>query len=224
MAIVFFDFDSTVVSKETLDHAMARVLDAHPEKTRMVHEIEKITTLGMEGKLDFKESVKRRLAAVPLSRQILEETGDAMLDEITPGLPEAFAWLEQNGHIVCIASGGFIECVRPVAERLGLTDDRIYTNRFLYAEDGTVLGVDENALLWTSEGKTPVLNAVRKDHPREKIVMVGDGANDLKAFESGAADIFIGFGAHAVRKSVKEKAEHFVHSASELLEKLQELL
>ncbi|MEN9561484.1 MAG: hypothetical protein RIQ56_757 [Candidatus Parcubacteria bacterium] len=224
MAIVFFDFDSTVVSKETLDHAIAQVLHSHPESTRMISEIEEITKLGMEGKLDFRESVKRRLATVPLSRTLLQETGEAMLHEITSDMQEVFSWLRNNGHEVNIVSGGFGECIGPVAKKLGVADKNVYTNSFVFSLEGIVVGVDETALLWTNEGKTPVLKKVRAEHPAQKIVMIGDGANDLKAWESGAADIFIGFGAHAVRETVQRRAKHFVHSGKELLAVLQKVL
>jgi len=224
MAVLFFDFDSTVVSKETLDHTIASLLLSHPDRERMIAEIEEITRLGMEGQLDFKESIKRRIASVPLTRQLLEETGQAMLAEITPGMRAIFGWLRQRGHEIFIASGGYFECVQPVAHELGIDDDHIFTNRFLFSQNGMVVGFDETALLWTNDGKTPVLKEIRTIRADQTIVMVGDGANDLKAFESGAADIFIGFGAHTVRDTVKARAEHFVHSAPELLTLLQKLL
>ena len=224
MAIIFFDFDSTVVSHETLDHTLARILESHPDKERVISEIDEITRLGMEGKLDFKESILKRIAIVPLSKKLLEETGASMTKEITPDIEEVFTWLRGHGHEIYIASGGFIECVAPVARALGIAQDHIFTNRFLYSERGLVVGVDETSLLWTNEGKSRVLAFIRSQRPRQTIIIVGDGATDLKAFESGAADDFIGFGAHAVRTSVIEKAPHFVYSAKELLTLLQKIL
>jgi phosphoserine phosphatase len=76
--------------------------------------------------------------------------------------------------------------------------------------------VDESSILWTSEGKAPALRAMRARHPGEQFIMIGDGMNDYRAYESGAADHFIGFGGHVVRQSVKEKASHFAHSVHEL--------
>lgn len=222
--VVFFDFDSTVVSKETLDDAIARALHAHPERERIVHDIEDITRLGMEGKLDFTESVRRRLGVVPLTRTHLEETGYAMKNFITPGIDDVFNWLQEKGHPTYIVSGGFEECIVPVAEHLEIPGDRRLSNRFIFSPDGFVTGVDESSLLWTSEGKTPALRAMRAHHPDEQFIMIGDGMNDFRAYESGAADHFIGFGGHVVRESVKAKAPHFAHSMIELTEILKSRL
>ncbi len=215
---VFFDFDSTVVSKETLDDAIDRALHTHPARERIVREVEEITRLGMEGKLDFTESVRRRLGVVPLTRSHLEETGLAMKDALTTGIEEVFDWLREHGHPTYIVSGGFEECIAPVAEHLKIPEGRRLSNRFLFSSDDLVTGVDESSLLWTSEGKTPALRAMRSRHPDEQFIMIGDGMNDYRAYESGAAEHFIGFGAHVVRQPVKENAPHFAHSVQELWE------
>ena len=68
MAVVCFDFDSTVVKRETLDDAIAEALAQHPDKKRLVQEVERLTRLGMEGKMNFIETVRRRMEVVPLSR------------------------------------------------------------------------------------------------------------------------------------------------------------
>lgn len=224
MAIVFFDFDSTVIKKETLDDAIATALVDHPEKERLVKEVEAITRHGMEGKIDFRDSVTSRLRVVPLSRSLLEERGRAMLHEVTEGMQDIFSWLADNGHITHIVSGGFLEYISPVAEELGVLPAQVHTNRFIYDQDGNVIGTDPTALLWTDVGKTPVLRQMRKIYPEEKFVMVGDGMNDYKAYESGAADAFYGFGANVVRESVKAKALHFFLSSAELLSFMQKEL
>lgn len=221
---VFFDFDSTIVSKETLDETVARALSAHPERERIVREIEDITRLGMEGKLDFTESVRRRLEVVPITRSHLEETGLAMKDALTPGIEDVFTWLKDQGHPTYIVSGGFEECILPVAEYLQTPRERVLTNRFVFSPDDLVSDVDESSLLWTHEGKAPALRAMRVYHPDEPFIMIGDGMNDYRAYESGAANHFIGFGAHVVREPVKAKAPHFAYSAKELWELLKSTL
>jgi HAD superfamily phosphoserine phosphatase-like hydrolase len=224
MAVVFFDFDSTVVKKETLDDAISTALAAHPERERIMRDVEDITRLGMEGKLDFKESVKRRIQVVPLSRRLLEDRGEAMLSEISDGMEELFALLRESGHDAHIVSGGFSEYISPVARLLGVPAHKQHTNRFIYDENGTVIGVDKTALLWTNQGKTPVLRAMREQYPTGRFIMVGDGYNDYKAYESGAADTFIGYGANVVREPVKAKAPHFANSSEELLALLKKEL
>ncbi len=224
MAVVFFDFDSTVVKKETLDDAIATALAEHPEKERLVREIDNITRLGMEGKLSFLDSVTRRLQFVPLSKKLLEDSGRRMLNEITPGMEDIFSWLSEAGHGVHIVSGGFLELIAPVAKKLGVPDADVHSNKFIFDSAGNVVATDTASLLWTNDGKTPVLRALRAEYPEERFVMIGDGINDYKAFESGAADDFFGFGANVVRESVKAKALHFFYSGVELLTFMQKEL
>ncbi len=217
-ASVFFDQDSTVIKKETLDELIARALAGQPNRERMVAEVKEITRLGMEGKLPFKESVKRRLAVVPIHRNLVEEISYEMVDEITSGMHAVFHWLKDHGHTVYIVTGGFEEYVGPVARALQIPDDRCLANRFVFDDAGYVVGVDEKSLLWTNDGKAPALRDVRRQlGPKETFVMVGDGANDLRAYELGAADMFVGFGANVRRESVVAKAPHFVNSSHQLL-------
>jgi HAD superfamily phosphoserine phosphatase-like hydrolase len=217
MAVVFFDFDSTIVKRETLDDAIAEALAEHPEKEQLVREVERLTRLGMEGRMGFLDSVRRRLEVIPLSKQLLEKCGRAMLQEVSDGMPELFEWLRSRNHDTHIVSGGFTENIAPVAEMLRVPEDRRHTNRFIYFSDGHVYGLDESSLLLTDEGKTPVLRSMRQKYRREIFIMVGDGMNDYRAYESGAANIFCGFGGNVVREAVKTKAPHFFYSAHELL-------
>ncbi len=217
MAVIFFDFDSTIVKKETLDDAIAHALANHPDRASILAQVEEITRLGMEGLLGFKESVQRRIAVVPLSKSILQARGEAMLHEITTDMPEVITWLRDNGHDIHIVSGGFSEYIAPVAEYLNIPPERQHTNRFIFSDSGYVQGVDESSLLWSDEGKTPALRAIRTEYPDEMFIMVGDGYTDYKAYESGSADTFIGFGEHVVRESVRSKAPRFAYSAAELL-------
>lgn len=221
MAVIFFDFDSTVVKRETLDDAIATALADHPDKAKLIQEVEEITRLGMEGKLNFLDSVSRRLSVVPLSRDMLEARGYAMLNEITEGMPSVFKWIHENNHTAHIVSGGFLECIAPVARMLGVQDKNLHTNRFVYDSQGRVLGADSSSLLWTNEGKAPALRSLRPQFPNDKFILVGDGMNDYRAYESRAADEFYGFGGNVVRESVQSKAPHFFYSAPELLSFMQ---
>ena len=139
-----------------------------------------------------------------------------MKDALTPGIEDLFGWLRECKHQTYIVSGGFEECILPVAEHLQTPRERVLTNRFHFSPGGLVTGVDASSLLWTSDGKTPALRAMRARHPDEPFIMIGDGMNDYRAYESGAADHFIGFGGHVVRQSVKEKAPHFAHSVADI--------
>lgn len=221
--IVFFDFDSTVVTKESLDEVIALALSEHPDRDKLVAEIEAITNLGMAGELAFTESVRRRIAVAPLTLEHFEAVGQMLLEHVTPGMKEVFAYLHEEGIPVCIISGGFFESILPVATELAVSPADVFTNQALFDEMGNLHGVDESSLLWTDAGKTQAIQAVTSGRNMSSAVLVGDGANDLAAYKTGAVDTFIGFGGNVTREPVKAAAPHWAASANELLEQLKHL-
>src|SRR3989338_4121409 len=53
------DFDSTFIQTEGLEELAEVVLKDNPKKEEILEEIKKITNLGMEGKIGFRESLKK---------------------------------------------------------------------------------------------------------------------------------------------------------------------
>ncbi len=213
---VFFDFDSTVVTKETLDEVVALALGERKDKKALVKEIEAITRLGMEGKLPFTQSLTRRIHVAPLSREHFTEVGEMMLEHITEGMPEIFAWLREQKVPTYIVSGGVRECIAPVAEHLGVPAAHTMTNEALFSKKGQLIGMNTKSLLWSDEGKGGAIRHVKKTAGLGTCVLVGDGSNDLAAYTNGAVELFCGFGANVVRKAVRAKAPQWAASSEEL--------
>ncbi len=224
MRAVLFDFDSTVVTKESLDETIAYALATHPERDRVVREIEEITNLGMEGKLPFTQSVTKRLATISLACTDFEIVGKELKKHITTGMQDVFAELEQSGTRTYIVSGGFRESVAPTARALHVPEERVLTNIPVFDTHGTFVHPLESSLLWTDSGKTAAIQVVRARDDIAYAVLVGDGANDLAAYTAGAVDMFVGFGANVVREAVKSKAPMWASSSDELVEHLGRLL
>ncbi len=224
MPTIFFDFDSTVCTKESLDEVIALALKEYPEQTGLVERVEQITNQGMNGELDFIESVKARFVICPLNQSHFTLTGEHLKHNLTPGFTEVFAWLKSNDWDIYIVSGGFLSSILPSIKWLGLNPDRLFANRVRCADNGEVLGVDESSLLWTNNGKTKVINYL-KDLRKIKgpTILVGDGSNDLAAFAAGAVDHFIGFGGNVVREKVKAGAPHFVKTSEEIISILEKI-
>ena len=62
---------------------------------------------------------------------------------------------------------------------------------------------------------------LKETHGFEKVVMIGDGANDMSARDcpdhaANGADVFIGFGGVKVRETVRQGADWFVTDFNEL--------
>jgi D-3-phosphoglycerate dehydrogenase len=221
----FFDFDSTVVTKESLDEVISLALRGRPDHEKLVAEIEEITKLGMEGKLPFTKSVERRIRVAPLLRTHFLEVGEMLTEHITEGMQDVFMWLRDHSIETFIVSGGIRECILPAARTLRVPASRCFTNEALFSDEGAFSGMNTESLLWNDGGKTAAIKQVRVTNKLDGVcALVGDGSNDLSAYVAGIVELFCGFGANVERPSVRQKAPHWANSSAELLEWLKDTI
>jgi HAD superfamily phosphoserine phosphatase-like hydrolase len=213
--LVFFDFDSTVVSVESLDETLRLALEKAKDKDRRLWEIAQITALGMAGKLDFRKSLERRITAAPITRDIVQRASKSFPETITPGIPNVFRALSAFGAKIFLISGGFLELIYPTADALGVPRERCFANTFSWYEDDLVCGFDPKNPLAEGGGKSVVVKNIRKSYPGPGI-FVGDGMNDVCVFEEGATEYMIGFGQNTVRPEVRRKAPHYALNSVQL--------
>lgn len=213
--VVFFDFDSTVVTKESLDEVLAYALSDNPNKEQLVRDIEAITNRGMNGEIGLNESVQLRLAVVPLFKTQVQQVGAMLAQHVTQGMPELFAWLQTHDVSTYIVSGGFSDAIVPTATLLNVPEAQVITNRFTYDTTGKVTGADPSTIIWKNEGKAAVVRHVLSQFESPVSALIGDGSNDLAAYTQGAVQYFCGFGAHAVRPKVQAAAPAFVYTAAD---------
>lgn len=208
-----FDFDSTVVSIETLDTIVkSKINDRDAER-----KIDEITCRCMNGEMDFNASLTARLQAVKLNSEDFKAAAATITDYIVPGMEDAFAFLRENGQDLFIISGGFIELVKPVAQKLGISLTNCFANDYIVDDDDNVIGVMDTPLAY-DKGKVNIVRNLREQSClRGRTVMIGDGMSDYDVFKEKQADIFIGCGFTAARPKVKENSPFFVSSPAELI-------
>ncbi|MEN9730865.1 MAG: hypothetical protein RL488_175 [Actinomycetota bacterium] len=164
-----FDVDSTLIEDEVIE----LLADAAGKRA----EVKAITDSAMAGDLDFSQSLAARVAMLEgVSQAAIAQTIDRV--RITKGAVELIAAIHTAGGKVAAVSGGFIQVLEPLAEKLGL--DFYRANTLEVIDDkltGKTLGrvIDrsvksESLLEWASElGLKP-----------SQTIAVGDGANDLE--------------------------------------------
>jgi phosphoserine phosphatase len=189
--LICFDMDSTLIQNEVIDE-LARAKGVYDE-------VSKITEEAMQGKLDFKESLRRRCAL--LKGLTLKEI-DAVYPRIklTPGAHELVAMLKKLGYKVALISGGFTLIADRLRKELDL--DYVYANTLEIAGDaltGNVIGPIVDA-----QRKADLLEVIAQQERirLEQVIAVGDGANDLLMLER--AGLGVAFNAKPV---VSEKAD-----------------
>ncbi|KAJ1645043.1 Phosphoserine phosphatase [Coemansia asiatica] len=182
--LVVFDMDSTLIQQEVIDE-IARA-------TGIEKEVAAITESAMQGEIDFKESLARRVALLkgtPI--EALEQVKQSLV--FTEGAHYLCRALKSAGFKLAVISGGFLPLAKYVKTELGL--DYAFANQLQVTADGKNL---------TGVTVGPVVDATRKAELLEviaqaegialdQVVAVGDGANDLLML--GKASLGIAFNA-----------------------------
>jgi len=199
-----FDFDSTLVTVESLDELAAYALKGRPDRLQIIDHIERITNLGMSGKIKFDESLRLRLKLFSASREHVEKVIALLMDNVSPSVWINRDWFVNNSDRIYVISGGFKDYILPVAKRLGLKENHVFANKFLYDQSGIIIGYDKANLLCQPEGK---VKQVAKLNLPKPIIVIGDGSTDHEIRKHGQAELFCAFTETILRPNVVAGAD-----------------
>ena len=170
LKLLAMDMDSTLITIECIDE----LGDFAGRKA----EVAAITEQAMRGELDYRQSLRKRVAVLAgLDESVLERVYAERL-RLTPGAEALVAKCKAHGVKMLLVSGGFSFFTERLRERLGL--DYTISNRLEVASGkltGKVLGgiVDAEAKARRFSEVARALSAQKAE-----TVALGDGANDLK--------------------------------------------
>ena len=219
--LIAFDVDSTLLRVESLDTALEAAFAGLPDPAAARKQLHEITNAGMSGRMALRDSLEARLKLAGLDKAGVDTIAQTLRQRITPGMSPLIRKLRERGDALHAVSGGFADLIEPVLEDLGFKQGDIHANRFVW-DEARVVGLDIDCPLSRNGGKAEVLDKIAAT-ARETIV-VGDGMTDFEAFENGAADRFIGFGAIAKRDVVIAACEYsgadYVRSVADLAKAL----
>ncbi|HEX7632320.1 MAG TPA: HAD-IB family phosphatase [Lacunisphaera sp.] len=204
--LICFDCDSTLSAIEGIDE-LARV-----RGPQVFAEVEAMTTAAMEGKIAVESVFGRRLAIIRPRRADVAAIGRQYIERIEPTAVATVAQLKAAGWTPIILSGGFRQCIEPLAAHLGIA--RVEAVDLHFDAAGDYAGYDESYPTTRSGGKPERIQALKRELNPGRTVMVGDGASDLEA--KPVVDLFVGFGRYTPRAKVKAGAHAFINSLAEL--------
>jgi D-3-phosphoglycerate dehydrogenase len=208
------DFDSTFIQVEALDELAKRTLKNNPQREEIQKEIEDITKQGMEGKIDFGESLAQRLFLFKPTRNDIAELVQYLKRKITPSIKKNKTFFTENFDSIYIISGGFREYIEPIVTAFGIPSNHILANEFQFNSKGTVIGFNDKIVLSKAKGKAKIVNKLKL---KGKIIVLGDGMTDYEIKKEQAADIFYAFTENISREPVVAVADDVIPNFDELL-------
>lgn len=194
-----FDFDSTLVSIESLDVLIGKALSDRTDKHAVLRRIAPITEKGMTGLLPFEESIRQRCAMSKIHTSHVTSLQQEIVSHTSPSIIAARDFFRTYAHDIFIVSGGFEELIFPVATWLGISHDHVFANRFVYDSEGFVQDIDWTRKTSRSGGKADVVRSLTLPGV---IFVLGDGVTDCDIVRAGAADYFIVYTEHVRRESM----------------------
>ena len=171
LKLAVFDFDSTLMDGETIDF--------FADELGIGKEVADITEEAMSGRLDFFESLQKRVG-------LLKGLDYSVVQKISQNLPymngakETITALKEKGMTVVCFSGGFRSATGHAKNILGYDAD--FSN-VLHEKNGKLTGLVGGDMMFNySKGDMlERLQNLLNVTPAETLVC-GDGANDLSMF------------------------------------------
>ena len=170
--LVVMDVDSTLIQQE--------VIDLLADYAGVMPEVKEITEQAMAGKLDFKQSLTKRVGLLEgLSDEIFQWLKPQI--ELTPGVQELIAAVHRNDGKIGAVSGGFSQVLEPLANEIGL--DYWMANN-LEVIHGKLTGSMVGPIIDAEAKATALKNwAIDSGIALEQTIAIGDGANDIQMLQ-----------------------------------------
>lgn len=209
-----FDFDSTFIQVEALDVLCEIIYENNSNGQHILSEIQRLTNLGMEGKLSLKESLTQRIELLQANRDHLGSVIEALRHKVSNSVIRNRSFFKQHADDIYIISNGFKEIIIPIVQEYGIKPEHVLANTFRFDHNGKIIGFDEKDELCENKGKVLKIKSLNL---KGEVIMIGDGYTDYETLQGGAATKFYAFTENVSRAVVVEKADRLAPSLDEIL-------
>jgi len=155
----------------------AEYLPILAEKINKQDEIWEITRKGIKGVINWEEGLRTRVETLKgISYETCKEVADSL--PIMTGAKEACKALKAAGWKLLAISGGFNIMTDRLKNELDL--DHVFSNELIF-KDGKLEGVKVH--VDSDKSKSALIKVKEWNEKKDDIVVVVDGANDIKLFD-----------------------------------------
>ena len=208
------DFDSTFVKVESLDVLGEISLATRPDREAVLAQIRALTDSGMAGEISMTESLSQRLQLLHAHRDHLPALIAILAGQVSDSFDRNRAFLTEYTDRIYIISSGFREFIVPIVTTLGIREDHVLANTFVFDDAGNIVGCDPENPLASDKGKVKLMRDLNLDG---EVYVIGDGYTDYEIREAGAASRFYAFTENVARPQVVAKADAVAASLDEFL-------
>ncbi|WP_026945673.1 phosphoglycerate dehydrogenase [Algoriphagus marincola] len=208
------DFDSTFTQVEALDILGEISLAGDPNSNDKLQAIKDITDRGMEGSVNFRESLEQRLDILKANRQQIGDLISALKKKVSKSFERNREFLQENAEDIFIISNGFKDFIIPIVADYGINKGNVFANEFVYDENGQIVDFNRDNPLSKNNGKAETIKNLNLSGD---IYVIGDGYTDYEIKASGLANKFYAFTENVHRPKVTSKADHVAPSFDEIL-------
>lgn len=206
---LIIDFDSTFITKESLDELAHLVLLNHKDGVERLKSIKALTLSGMEGKIPFDLSLEKRIALINTNKNDIKQISSELSKEVSPSIKKNKLFIKKNSSNILIFSGGFKEIIIPIVSEYGINEKQIFANQFIYDSNDNVIGIDKNNNMSKKSGKVLMIKALKLFG---KIDVIGDGFTDYEIKKSGLASNFYAFIENINREKINQLSDKALNS------------
>jgi|TARA_B100000085_G_scaffold91005_1_gene82250 D-3-phosphoglycerate dehydrogenase len=204
------DYDSTFIKVESLDE-LSKISNGDDETIN--NKISEITNLGMEGKISFSDSLRKRIELIKCNKEDIVKTVEILEKKVSDSFKNNVSFLKNNAENILIVSSGFHELIEPIVIKYGIKKENIFANKFLYDND-KVIGYDKKNPLSKSQGKVNILKELKL---KGEVHVIGDGYTDYEIKKEGLANYFYLFIENIKRESVVKSADYLLKSLDQFI-------
>ena len=206
---LIIDFDSTFITKESLDELAHLVLLNHKDGVERLKSIKALTLSGMEGKIPFDLSLEKRIALINTNKNDIKQISSELSKEVSPSIKKNKLFIKKNSSNILIFSGGFKEIIIPIVSEYGINEKQIFANQFIYDSNDNVIGIDKNNNMSKKSGKVLMIKALKLSG---EIDVIGDGFTDYEIKKSGLASNFYAFIENINREKINQLSDKALNS------------